>query len=62
MIEFSQVEISGAFGLDIIRVGQMGEQARPENIKKVLMALAKGYEHFGVKLDLNSGMKAFDGI
>ena len=61
MIEFSQVEISGAFGLDIIRVGQMGEQARPENIKKVLMALAKGYEHFGVKLDLNSGMKAFDG-
>ena len=39
----------------------MGEQARPDNIKKVLMALAKGYEHFGVKLDLNSGMKAFDG-
>jgi aspartate aminotransferase-like enzyme len=46
------VEISGAFGLDIIRVGQMGEQARPENVKRVLEAIGKSYIHFGVKLNL----------
>lgn len=40
------VEISGAFGLDIIRVGQMGEQARPENVKRVLDAIAGSYAHF----------------
>lgn len=40
------VEISGAFGLDIIRVGQMGEQARPENVQKAVEAICKSYEHF----------------
>ena len=59
MIHSSQVEISGAFGLDIIRVGQMGEQCRLENIEKVLFALAHSYEHFGVKLDLKSGLEEF---
>jgi aspartate aminotransferase-like enzyme len=59
MIHSSQVEISGAFGLDIIRVGQMGEQCRLENIEKVLFALAHSYEHFGVKLDLKSGLDEF---
>lgn len=42
------VEISGAFGLDIFRVGQMGEQARPENVRRVLEAIIGSYEHFGV--------------
>jgi alanine-glyoxylate transaminase/serine-glyoxylate transaminase/serine-pyruvate transaminase len=59
MIHSSQVEISGAFGLDIIRVGQMGEQCRLENIEKVLFALAHSYAHFGVKLDLKSGLEEF---
>jgi alanine-glyoxylate transaminase/serine-glyoxylate transaminase/serine-pyruvate transaminase len=45
------VEISGAFGLDIIRVGQMGEQARPENVERVLKAIAGSYEHFGVRIE-----------
>lgn len=40
------VEISGAFGLDIIRVGQMGEQARPENVDRVLKAINGSYNHF----------------
>lgn len=40
------VEISGAFGLDIIRVGQMGEQARPENVTRVLEAIIGSYNHF----------------
>ena len=42
------IEISGAFGLDIIRVGQMGEQARPENVKAVLQAITESYKYYGV--------------
>lgn len=48
MSQTYNVEISGAFGLDIIRVGQMGEQARPENLERVLEAIRGSYEHFGV--------------
>lgn len=47
------VEISGAFGLNVVRIGQMGEQCRPQNVKRVLEALGKSYVHFGVKLDLS---------
>lgn len=47
------VEISGAFGLNIVRIGQMGEQCRPQNVKRVLEALGKSYVHFGVPLDLS---------
>jgi aspartate aminotransferase-like enzyme len=39
LIHHHSVEISGAFGLDIIRIGQMGEQCRPENVRLVLEAL-----------------------
>lgn len=46
------VEISGAFGLDIVRVGQMGEQARPENVHRVLEAIRLSYEHFGAKMNV----------
>lgn len=47
------VEISGAFGLNVVRIGQMGEQCRPQNVKRVLEALGKSYVHFGVNLDLS---------
>lgn len=60
MINHHQVEISGAFGLDIIRIGQMGEQCRLENVKKVVSAVGAGYEHFGVKLDVQSAMRELD--
>jgi alanine-glyoxylate transaminase/serine-glyoxylate transaminase/serine-pyruvate transaminase len=62
MITQHQVEISGAFGLDIVRVGQMGEQCRFENIKQVLVSLGTGYEFFGVKLDMASALKEFDSL
>ena len=52
MVTEHHVEISGAFGLDIFRVGQMGEQCRPENVKRVLEAIASSYRHFGVNLQL----------
>lgn len=41
------IEISGAFGLNVVRVGQMGEQCRPQNVKRVLEALETAYKHFG---------------
>ncbi|MBY0516572.1 MAG: aminotransferase class V-fold PLP-dependent enzyme [Bacteriovoracaceae bacterium] len=44
MIKNHHVEISGAFGLDIIRVGQMGEQCRPVNTQRVLHALSDSIE------------------
>ena len=39
MIKNHHVEISGAFGLPLIRIGQMGEQCRAENIFKTVYAL-----------------------
>ncbi len=62
MIQQHQVEISGAFGLDIIRIGQMGEQCRLPNIEKTLRALVAGYEHFGVQLDHEQGLFEFERI
>lgn len=56
LVTQQQVEISGAFGLDIIRIGQMGEQCRPENIRRVIEALGAGYENFGVKLQTEEAL------
>lgn len=60
LIHNHQVEISGAFGLDIFRVGQMGEQCRMENVRRVIEAVGLGYAHFGVKLDLEAALTEFD--
>jgi len=50
------VEISGAFGLDIMRIGQMGEQCRSHNLFKVLYALGMSCRQKGVDLDVSLGM------
>lgn len=60
LIKNHQVEISGAFGLDIIRIGQMGEQCRYENIQKALKAVGAGYAHFGVNLEVSHAMVEFE--
>lgn len=60
MINTHHVEISGAFGLDIIRIGQMGEQCRVENLRKVVEALGLSYAHFGVQLDLGAALRELD--
>lgn len=60
MIKQYGVEISGAFGLDIIRIGQMGEQCRPENLRRVIEALGAGYEHLGVKLNTQGALTELD--
>ena len=50
------VEISGAFGLDILRIGQMGEQCRSHNLFKVLYALGMSCRQEGINLDVSLGM------
>jgi aspartate aminotransferase-like enzyme len=54
------VEISGAFGLDVVRIGQMGEQCRSQNLFKVLYATGMSFRHFGVKLDVSQGLAALE--
>ena len=54
------VEISGAFGLDIMRIGQMGEQCRSQNLFKVLYALGMSCRQQGVDLDVCLGMSELE--
>lgn len=50
------VEISGAYGLPVIRIGQMGEQCRSQNLFRVLYAMGHGFKKYGFPLDIASGM------
>ncbi len=54
------VEISGAFGLDIVRIGQMGEQCRSHNLFKVLYAMGMAFRKEGVDLNVAAGMAALE--
>ncbi|MEW6755038.1 MAG: alanine--glyoxylate aminotransferase family protein [Candidatus Latescibacterota bacterium] len=56
-----KVEIAGAFGLDIVRIGQMGEQCRAPNLFRVLHALGVAMARGGAALDLSAGMAALEG-
>ena len=56
-----KVEISGAFGLDIVRIGQMGEQCRVPNLFRVLHALGMAFAKEGIKVDTSAGMAALEG-
>jgi len=60
MTKVFRVEISDAFGLNIVRIGQMGEQCRSHNLFKTLYALGMSFVHEGVKLDIASGMAALE--
>lgn len=60
MSEEFNVEISGAFGLDIVRIGQMGEQCRPEHVSRTLRALGESFVREGARLDIRAGMAALD--
>jgi aspartate aminotransferase-like enzyme len=52
------VEISGAFGLNIVRVGQMGEQCRSHNLFKTLYAMGICFQKEGLTLNISEGMAA----
>ena len=55
-----RVEISGAFGLNIVRVGQMGEQCRSHNLFKTLYAMGMSFAREGLTLDVARGMAALE--
>lgn len=56
MAERFHVEISGAFGLDIVRIGQMGEQCRSHNLFKTLYAMGMSFQDEGLNLNISEGM------
>ncbi len=55
-----RVEISGSFGANIVRIGQMGEQCRAHNLFRTLHALGSSLHSMGVLLDLPSGVAALE--
>lgn len=56
MSRLHKIEISGAFGLNILRIGQMGEQSRAHNLFRTLHALGSSMLDAGASLDLPAGM------
>ena len=60
MAQKFNVEISNAFGLDILRIGQMGEQCRSHNLFRTLHAMGKAFRDQGYKVDLSTGMAAME--
>lgn len=60
MSERFKVEISGSFGLPIVRVGQMGEQSRAHHLFRVVHALGSSMKLYGAKIDLPEGMAALE--
>ena len=56
MSRLHKIEISGAFGLNILRIGQMGEQSRAYNLFRTLHALGSSMLDAGASLDLPAGM------
>jgi alanine-glyoxylate transaminase/serine-glyoxylate transaminase/serine-pyruvate transaminase len=55
-----KVEISGAFGLKIVRIGQMGEQCRASNLFRTLHALGAAFAKEGARIDQSAGMAAIE--
>ena len=51
-----RVEISGSFGLNIIRIGQMGEQCRVHNIFRTIHALGSTIQALGGEANLPRGV------
>jgi len=60
MAKTFSVEISGAFGLNIIRVGQMGEQCRSHNLFKTLYAMGMSFRYAGYPVNLSEGMASLE--
>jgi aspartate aminotransferase-like enzyme len=62
MSQVHKVEISGAFGLNILRIGQMGEQSRAHNLFRTVHALGSAMRAAGGKIDLPTGMAAMERV
>lgn len=55
-----RVEISGSFGANIVRIGQMGEQSRAHNIFRTLHALGATLSTLGAAVDVPAGVSALE--
>jgi len=55
-----RVEISGSFGANIVRVGQMGEQARAHNIFRTLHALGASLLALGATVNVPAGVSSLE--
>jgi len=60
MSKVYRVEISGSFGANIVRVGQMGEQSRAHNIFRTLHALGATLSSLGATVDVPAGVSALE--
>ena len=60
MSQHYRVEISGAFGANIVRIGQMGEQCRSHHIFRALHALGASLKALGKGVDLPAGVSALE--
>ncbi len=60
MSKVHRVEISGSFGLNIVRIGQMGEQSRSHHIFRTLHALGASLFALGVNVDIPAGVAALE--
>ena len=60
MSKHYRVEISGAFGANIVRIGQMGEQCRSHHIFRAVHALGASLKALGKELDLPAGVSALE--
>lgn len=58
MVRDFGVEIAGAFGLDIVRIGQMGEQCRAEHLFRCVNAFGESLQREGFDADVAAGMAA----
>lgn len=56
MSERYRVEISGSFGPNIVRIGQMGEQCRSHHLFRALHALGSTIKALGVEVDVPAGV------
>lgn len=62
MSQVYRVEVSGAFGLDILRIGQMGEQCRAHHVFRTLHAFGSSLRAAGAKIDLPAGVAELERI
>jgi len=60
MSNLYKVEISGSFGLPIVRIGQMGEQSRAHNLYRTLHAFGMSLKSSGAQIDLPAGMSSLE--
>jgi alanine-glyoxylate transaminase / serine-glyoxylate transaminase / serine-pyruvate transaminase len=62
MSQIYRVEVSGAFGLEIVRIGQMGEQCRAHHVFRTLHAFGSSLQAIGAHIDLPSGVAELERI